>query len=152
PYEGEVAEGTVVEIARRLADAGCAEIGIADTIGVADPWAVRSRLEAVRAATGAIPLRVHFHDTRNTGIANTVAAIDEGVGAVDASVGGIGGCPFAPNATGNIATEDLVYALERSGHQTDLSLDGLIEAAGWVGAALEITPPSSLLKAGGFPS
>jgi hydroxymethylglutaryl-CoA lyase len=152
PYEGEVAESTVVEIAGRLADAGCSEITIADTIGVADPWVVRSRLQAVRAVTGEIPLRVHFHDTRNTGIANTVAAIDEGVEAVDASVGGIGGCPFAPNATGNIATEDLVYLLERAGQETTLALDGLIDTARWVGAALEITPPSSLLRAGSFPA
>lgn len=152
PYEGEVPEATVVGIAGRLADAGCAEIAIADTIGVADPWMVRSRLQAVREVTGEVPLRVHFHDTRNTGIANTVAAIDEGVGAVDASVGGIGGCPFAPNATGNIATEDLVYVLERAGLQTGLELDGLIDVARWVGTSLEIAPPSSLLRAGGFPA
>lgn len=152
PYEGEVDEATVVGIAERLAHAGCAEIAIADTIGVADPWTVRARLRAVRTVIGEIPLRVHFHDTRNSGIANTFAAIEEGAGAVDASVGGIGGCPFAPHATGNVATEDLVYVLERSDHQTGISLDGLIETARWVGSALEIAPPSSLLKAGGFPA
>lgn len=152
PYEGEVPEATVVGMAGRLADAGCAEIALADTIGVADPWMVRSRLRAVRGVTGEIPLRVHFHDTRSTGIANTVAAIEEGVAAVDASVGGIGGCPFAPNATGNIATEDLVYLLDRAGHPTGFDLDLLIETARWIGTALEITPPSALLKAGGFPA
>ncbi len=151
PYEGEVAEETVVAIARRLVEAGCAEIGIADTIGVADPWTVRSRLEAVRAVTGDIPLRVHFHDTRHTGIANTFAAIDAGVHIVDASVGGIGGCPFAPNATGNIATDDIVFMLHRAGYATGLDLDQLIELAGWVGEALSIIPPSALLRAGGFP-
>ena len=150
PYEGEVEEETVVSIARRLAEAGCDEIAIADTIGVADPWTVRSRLEAVRSVTGDIPLRVHFHDTRNTGIANTVAAIESGVEIVDASVGGIGGCPFAPNATGNIATDDLVFALHRAGFATGLDLDRLIETSRWVGEALAIAPPSALLRAGDF--
>jgi hydroxymethylglutaryl-CoA lyase len=151
PYEGEVGEDTVVSIASRLVEAGCAEIGIADTIGVADPWTVRSRIEAVRTVTGDIPLRVHFHDTRHTGIANTFAAIDAGVEIVDASVGGIGGCPFAPNATGNIATDDLVFMLHRAGYRTGLDLDQLIEVSGWVGEALAIVPPSALLRAGGFP-
>jgi hydroxymethylglutaryl-CoA lyase len=152
PYDGEVDEATVVSIAARLAEAGCAEIAVADTIGVADPWTVRSRLEAVRGFSGDIPLRVHFHDTRNTGIANTFAALDAGVEVVDASVGGIGGCPFAPNATGNIATDDLVFMLERAGHVTGLDLEMLIETSRWVGEALAIEPPSALLRAGGFPS
>lgn len=152
PYEGEVDEETVVSIATRLAEVGCAEIAVADTIGVADPWTVRARLEAVRAVTGDIPLRVHFHDTRHTGIANTFAAIDAGVGAVDASVGGIGGCPFAPNATGNIATDDLVFMLERAGHATGLDLERLIAISRWVGEGLGITPPSALLRAGDFPA
>ncbi len=151
PYEGEVAEEAVVSIATRLAHAGCSEIAIADTIGVADPWTVRWRLEAVRAVTGGIPLRVHFHDTRNTGIANTFAAIEAGVEVVDASVGGIGGCPFAPNATGNIATDDLVFMLHRAGYPTNLNLDLLVETSRWVGDVLAIQPPSALLKAGGFP-
>lgn len=151
PYEGEVAEGPVVELAARLAAAGCAEIAIADTIGVADPWTTRARLEAVRSATGEVPLRVHFHDTRNTGIANSVAAIDLGVRSVDSSVGGIGGCPFAPRATGNIATEDLVFALNRSGRETGLDLSALIATASWVGEQLGIEVPSALAKAGEFP-
>lgn len=151
PYDGEVGEEAVVAVAARLAEIGCAEIAIADTIGVADPWTARTRLEAVRAAAGETPLRVHFHDTRNTGIANTFAAVDAGVGAVDASVGGIGGCPFAPNATGNIATDDLVFMLERAGHSTGLDLERLIAAARWVGVALAITPPSALMRAGHFP-
>lgn len=150
PYDGEVEEQAVVGIARRLVEAGCAELAIADTIGVADPWTVRSRIAAVRAATGDVPLRVHFHDTRNTGIANTFAAIESGVEIVDASVGGIGGCPFAPNATGNIATDDLVYMLQRAGIATGMDLDRLIETARWVGDALAITPPSAVLRAGGF--
>ncbi|MBT8166529.1 MAG: hydroxymethylglutaryl-CoA lyase [Acidimicrobiia bacterium] len=150
PYDGEVNEETVVEIAGRLAEAGCAEIAIADTIGVADPWTVRSRLASVRAATGDVPLRVHFHDTRNTGIANTFAAIESGVEIVDASAGGIGGCPFAPNATGNIATDDLVFTLHRAGFVTGMDLDRLIETARWVGEVLAIDPPSALLRAGDF--
>jgi len=151
PYEGEVSQDVVVGVARGLAEAGCAEIAIADTIGVADPWTVRSRIEAVRAVTGQIPLRVHFHDTRNTGIANNVAALEAGVVTLDASVGGIGGCPFAPNATGNVATEDLVFALHRSRHDTGLDLSQFIETAAWVGEQLAIDPPSALLKAGSFP-
>jgi hydroxymethylglutaryl-CoA lyase len=152
PYDGEVEERAVVGIARRLVEAGCAEVGIADTIGVADPWTVRSRVDAVRAVTGDIPLRVHFHDTRHTGIANTFAAIESGVKTVDASVGGIGGCPFAPNATGNIATDDLVYMLQRAGVATGMDLDRLIETARWVGDGLAITPPSAVLRAGDFPA
>jgi hydroxymethylglutaryl-CoA lyase len=151
PYDGEVAEDTVVELAARLAEAGCAEIALADTIGVADPWMVARRIQAVAAVTGDLPLRVHFHDTRNTGIANSVAAVQSGVTVLDASVGGIGGCPFAPSATGNIATEDLVYVLNRAGLETGLDLDALIATAGWIGEVLDIMPPSALLKAGGFP-
>ena len=152
PYEGEVEEEAVVRMAARLAEAGCAEIGIADTIGVADPWTVQTRLRAVASVVGGLPLRVHFHDTRNTGIANSVAAIDAGVVTLDASVGGIGGCPFAPNATGNVATEDLVYALHRAGTDTGLDLATLIETAAWVSELLSIDSPSALTKAGGFPS
>ncbi|MDH3540877.1 MAG: hydroxymethylglutaryl-CoA lyase [Acidimicrobiia bacterium] len=152
PYEGEVAEDTVASIASRLAAAGCAEIAVADTIGVADPWTVRSRLEAVRAVTGEVPLRVHFHDTRHTGIANTFAAIDAGIEVLDASVGGIGGCPFAPNATGNIATDDLVYMLHRAGLPTGLDLQRLVAISQWIGEELAITPPSALLRAGDFPA
>ncbi|NNC91048.1 MAG: hydroxymethylglutaryl-CoA lyase [Acidimicrobiia bacterium] len=150
PYDGEVAEEAVVAIAGRLAEIGCAEIAVADTIGVADPWTVQLRLEAVRTVTGDTPLRVHFHDTRHTGIANSFAAISSGVEIVDASVGGIGGCPFAPNATGNIATDDLVFMLERAGYPTGLDLHQLIAVSGWVGEALAIVPPSALLRAGEF--
>ena len=152
PYDGEVAEDTVVDLAARMTEAGCAEIALADTIGVADPWTVRRRLEAVTRVTGEIPLRVHFHDTRNTGVANNAAAVDAGVRVLDASVGGIGGCPFAPDATGNTATEDLVYALDRAGLETGIDLDAMRGVAAWVGSALQITPPSALLRAGGFPT
>ena len=96
-------------------------------------------------------LRLHFHDTRRTGLANAFAGVEAGVDVLDASCGGIGGCPFAPNATGNIATEDLVYMLERAGFDTGLDLDALIAAAHWVGEALGKSAPSALSRAGGFP-
>jgi hydroxymethylglutaryl-CoA lyase len=126
PFDGEVAETTVVDICREAAAAKVDEIALADTIGVADPWLVRRRVEAVQAVIGDIPLRMHFHDTRNTGLANAFASVEAGVRILDASVGGLGGCPFAPAATGNIGTEDLVYMLERAGFETGYDLSALI--------------------------
>lgn len=151
PFDGEVAEDAVVEIVGRAARAGYAEIALADTIGAADPWTVRSRIEACRAAAGDARLRVHFHDTRRTGLANAFAAVEAGVDVLDASCGGIGGCPFAPRATGNIATEDLVYMLERAGFETGLDLDGLIATAEWLEGPLGKRVPSGLRGAGPFP-
>lgn len=151
PFEGEVSADHVVRIAERLTDIGIDELALADTIGVADPWTVTERVAAVRAATGDIPLRVHFHDTRNTGIANTYAAIQAGVGIVDASVGGIGGCPFAPAATGNIPTDDLVYMLDRAGFDHGVSLEHLIGVSGELTEALGSEVPAMLPRAGGFP-
>lgn len=151
PFDGEVSEDQVVAIAREAAAAGVAEIALADTIGVADPWVVRKRVEAVQAVIGAIPLRMHFHDTRNTGIANAYASVEAGVTILDASVGGLGGCPFAPAATGNIGTEDLVYMLERAGFETGYDLGKLIETARWVGEKIGKAPASSLTRAGPFP-
>jgi hydroxymethylglutaryl-CoA lyase len=151
PFDGEVPEAQVVEIARACAQAGVHEIALADTIGVADPWTVRARMEAVRAVAPDAKLRLHFHDTRNTGLANAAAALDAGADVLDASCGGIGGCPFAPNATGNIATEDLVFMLERGGWETGLDLGALIETAGWIGERLGRPHPSALSRAGGWP-
>lgn len=151
PFDGEVGEDRVAGIAAACAVADVAEIALADTIGVADPWAVRARLAAVRREAPATPLRVHFHDTRNTGLANAAAALDEGVTILDASCGGIGGCPFAPAATGNIATEDLVYMAERGGFSTGLDLDAMIDTAAWIGAKLGRPRPSALVRAGRFP-
>ncbi|MFT4934417.1 MAG: hydroxymethylglutaryl-CoA lyase, partial [Pseudoalteromonas distincta] len=125
---------------------------LADTIGVADPWTVRERIEAVRKAAPDAVLRVHFHDTRNTGLANAFAAVEAGVDVLDASCGGLGGCPFAPDATGNIGTEDLVYMLERSGFATGYDLDALIETARWVSGLLGKPPAASVSRAGGFPT
>lgn len=151
PFEGEVPVGTVVDIAQKCASLGVAEIALADTIGVADPWATAERILAVRELTGAIPLRVHFHDTRSTGIANAYAAIQNGVKVIDASVGGVGGCPFAPAATGNIATDDLVYMLDRAGFDHGVDLSRLIAVSNDLGAELDKTVPAMLPKAGIFP-
>ena len=128
-----------------------AEVGIGDTIGVADPWLVERRIEEVRMYAPDVYLRVHFHDTRNTGLANVAAAVKAGVDVVDASCGGIGGCPFAPAATGNVATEDVVYMLERAGFDTGLDLSKLIETANWLEGVLGHPIASSLTRAGGFP-
>ncbi len=151
PFDGEVSEDQVVAIAREAASLGVAEIVIADTIGVADPWVVRKRVEAVRAAAPDTRLRLHFHDTRNTGLANAHAGVEAGVDVLDASVGGLGGCPFAPNATGNIGTEDLVYMLERAGFETGYDLPALIGIGRDVSERLGKAPASSLARAGGFP-
>jgi hydroxymethylglutaryl-CoA lyase len=151
PFEGEVPQERVVGIVKAAADAGVAEIALADTIGVADPWTVRRRIEACRAVIGGIPLRLHFHDTRNTGLANAAAGVEAGVDILDASVGGLGGCPFAPDATGNIGTEDLVYMLERAGYETGYDLGKLVETARWVSGLLGKAPAASVSRAGGFP-
>jgi hydroxymethylglutaryl-CoA lyase len=151
PFEGEVPARRVAEIARRLAAMQPMEIAIADTIGVAVPTQVTAVIEEVRAAVDGIPLRCHFHNTRNTAIANAYAAINAGVSTLDASVGGIGGCPFAPNATGNVATEDLLYMLSRSGLTTGVDLSRLIDTARWLQTQRGRPVPSMVSKAGGFP-
>lgn len=152
PFDGAAPIDRVAGLARRAAAAGAGEIALGDTIGVADPWDVRRRIEAVRAAAPGARLRVHFHNTRNTAVANVVAAIETGVGVVDASCGGLGGCPFAPAATGNVATEDVVYALERGGIETGIDLQKMIATAKWLEGALGHSVASMLSKAGGFPS
>lgn len=153
PFEGEVPLQRVVRIAQELAASEPVEIALADTIGVAVPAQVFAAFSALREALGdTVPLRAHFHDTRNTGIANAYAALQAGVGTLDASIGGIGGCPFAPNASGNIATEDLVYMLDRSNVEHGVSLPGLLDGAAWLEDQLGKPVPSMLLKAGGFPA
>ena len=152
PFDGEVSEDQVVAIVREAAALDIVEIALADTIGVADPWTVRRRVQAARAAAGDKRLRLHFHDTRGTGLANAFAGVEAGVTVLDASCGGLGGCPFAPNATGNIATEDLVYMLERAGIDTGVDLDAMIEAGRWIGEKIGKAAISSLSKAGGFPA
>jgi hydroxymethylglutaryl-CoA lyase len=151
PFEGEVPPERVVDIVRRLASAGPFEIALADTIGVAVPGQVTKLVERVRAAIPSIPLRCHFHNTRNTAVANAHAAVLAGVRTLDASVGGIGGCPFAPNATGNVATEDLLYMLAREGYDTGVDLSKLIDTARWLEGELGKRLPAMVSKAGGFP-
>lgn len=151
PFEGEVPESAVADIAAAAFAAGAGEIALGDTIGVADPWNVRARIHAVRAAAPGARLRLHFHNTRASALANAFAAIEAGVNVLDSSCGGIGGCPFAPKATGNVASEDLVYMLHRAGFETGLSLDALIATADWLESALAHPIPSALAKAGPFP-
>ena len=151
PFDGEVGVDQVADLVGRLGTLGIGEIALADTIGVGDPWSVRTRVEAARRAAPDATLRLHFHDTRNTGLANAFAGIEAGVDVLDASVGGIGGCPFAPGATGNVATEDLVYMLERAGFSTGYDLDALIGTARWIGEKIGRPAPSALSRAGGWP-
>lgn len=151
PFDGEVSVQQVGDLVARIATLGVEEIALADTIGVGDPWSVTKKVEAARRAAPAATLRLHFHDTRNTGLANAYAGVEAGVDVLDASVGGIGGCPFAPGATGNIATEDLVYMLERGGFETGYDLDKLIATARWIGEKIGKPNPSALSRAGGWP-
>ena len=151
PFEGEVAEDRVVAMAVALADASPVEIGLADTIGVANPAHVARLVRRVADAIGPIPVRVHFHNTRGTGLANVWTAIENGARIVDASIGGLGGCPFAPGAAGNVSTEDVVYMLERAGVATGLDLETLIAANGWLGSVMERQLPGMVARAPRFP-
>lgn len=151
PFEGEVDPGHVAAIAARLATGAPREIALADTIGVAVPSQVADLFRRVAAAAPGVALRAHFHNTRNTGIANAWAALEAGARTLDSSLGGLGGCPFAPGAAGNIATEDLVYMLDRSGVSTGLDLDRLIATSHWLGERMGKSLPSMVARAGGFP-
>lgn len=151
PFDGEVDPSRVVEMARIAAQAGPVEVAVADTIGVASPGEVSALIARVAAAIKPLPVRAHFHNTRNTGLANVWAAVQAGVTTVDASLGGIGGCPFAPRATGNVPTEDVAYMLQRSGYDTGLNLERLIGSARWLAAAMGRDVPGMLSRAGAFP-
>ena len=151
PFEGEVPRSKVIGIIQRLAKTRPVEIAIADTIGVAVPSDVTAMIAEARTICGDIPLRCHFHNTRNTAVANAYAAVMAGVVTLDSSVGGLGGCPFAPNATGNVATEDLVYMLHRAGFTTGIDLDRLIDAAHWLQETRGHILPGMVSRAGGFP-
>lgn len=152
PFEGEIPPDRVVDIAGHISSAGVDEIALADTIGCAVPTDIERRVAAVRAVVPAeVPLRAHFHNTRNTGLANAVAAIASGVTALDSSLGGIGGCPFAPNATGNIPTEDLLYLLQRMGVRTGVDLGQVMSQAGALADVLGHPVPGLLARAGIFP-
>jgi isopropylmalate/homocitrate/citramalate synthase len=152
PFEGEVSRDRVVELAVEASRSGANEICLADTVGVGVPTQVRDLTDAVAGMVGSDPaLRFHFHNTRNTGFANAAAAVDAGVSVLDASAGGIGGCPFAPAATGNIATDDLVYMLERMGVRTGIDLDVLMPTAAFLSQELRHQVPALLPRAGTFP-
>jgi isopropylmalate/homocitrate/citramalate synthase len=149
PFEGEVAPGRVLELAARVAADGADEIVLADTIGVAVPSQARVLVEG--ALAHAVPVGVHLHDTRHTAVACAWAAIEAGATVLDGSIGGIGGCPFAPRATGNVATEDLLYLLEREGVQTGIDLEALIAVAEWLAHVLGRELPGRVYRAGAWP-
>ena len=152
PFEGEVDPARVVALAAEGAAAGAHELCLADTIGAGVPSQVQDLVARTRDAVGAEPpLRFHFHNTRNTGFANAVTAVELGVRVLDASAGGIGGCPFAPRATGNIATDDLVFLLERMGLDTGYDLEALLPTAAFLGERLGHEVPALLPRAGAFP-
>ena len=151
PFEGRVAIDRVVDMAKRAADAYPREIALADTIGVGVPAQVADMVGRVREAVGGLPIRVHFHNTRATGLANVWAAVQEGAATVDASLGGLGGCPFAPGAAGNVATEDVIYMLEGSGFATGLDLPMLVDAAGWLTGVMGRPLPAMVSRAPAFP-
>jgi hydroxymethylglutaryl-CoA lyase len=151
PFEGEVPLQRILDIAEQVAEGGPVEIALADSIGVGVPSQVTEMLAAVRRRLPDMPLRCHFHNTRNTGLANAYAAALSGVSALDASIGGIGGCPFAPAATGNIPTDDLVYMLNRSGINTGVDLDRIIATSDWLAETLGRGVPAMLPRAGNFP-
>jgi hydroxymethylglutaryl-CoA lyase len=151
PFEGELSIQHVVQLAMQLAAAEPCEIALADTIGAAVPTQVTALIARLRDALPNMPLRCHFHNTRNTGLANAFAALQAGVTTLDASVGGIGGCPFAPKATGNIPSEDLLYLCERTGYTTGISLDAMIQTSQWLEGELGHRVPGMLAKAGRFP-
>lgn len=152
PFEGEVAEDRVIDMARRLAAAGPIEVALADTIGVANPAQVARMVGRVRQAIAPLPVRVHFHNTRGTGLANVWAAIGAGARVVDGALGGLGGCPFAPGAAGNVASEDVVYMLERAGVTTGMDLDRMIAASHWLGGVMGRKLPGMVAQAPAFPA
>ncbi len=151
PFEGEISVSRLLHVIETAMKHAPAELALADTIGVATPKDVAERVAAVRREFPDLRVRLHLHNTRNTGIANAWAGVMAGAVALDASLGGVGGCPFAPRATGNIATEDLVYMFERSGVSTRMDLDACIGVAEWLEAQLGHVVPGMVMKAGGFP-
>ena len=152
PFEGRVPVPRIAEIAAELVKSPVGDLTIPDTIGVAVPPQVTAMWTALRPVVGDISLRAHFHNTRNTAIANVYAAVEAGAAVVDASIGGIGGCPFAPRATGNVATEDVLYLLDEMGIETGVSLQGLIDTAKWLEPQLGHALPGMVSRAGGFPA
>ncbi len=151
PYEGEVPMSRVLDLVGQVLEGAPDEIGLADTIGSGAPAQVAKMVAGARKIVGNVPLRCHFHNTRNAGLANAYAAASEGVTVFDSSLGGIGGCPFAPKATGNIPTEDLVWMLQRSGFEVGADIERLMETTNWLAEKLDGQVPSMVFKAGVFP-
>ena len=152
PYDGEVDEQAVVRVAERLLRLGADELSISDTVGVAAPTDVRRVLAALSAAgIGSDVIALHLHDTRGTALANVMAAMELGIRCFDASTGGTGGSPYAPGSAGNLATEDLVYFLDREGLRTGVDLDGILAAATFIAGQLERETSSKVGRAGGWP-
>ncbi|MGE0741877.1 MAG: hydroxymethylglutaryl-CoA lyase [Hyphomonadaceae bacterium] len=153
PFDGEVAVKRVAEVVERCVAQDIFELALADTIGVASPRDVHERFAAAKQITPKhVQLRAHFHNTRNTALANAVAAVEEGVRVLDGSLGGIGGCPFAPGAAGNVPTEDLLYMFNRMGFDTGVDLDGAIEAVRFVGGVLGRQTPGMVSRAPKWPA
>lgn len=148
PFEGEVPEGRVVRLVKRLRDLGVHEISIGDTIGVANPAQVHRLVAKLIDAVGAPRLAMHFHDTRGTALANIAASLEQGIRVFDSSLGGLGGCPYAPAATGNVATEDVVYMLHGMGYNTGVDLAMLIEINRWITEKVQHELPSRVGRAG----
>ena len=151
PYEGEVDPEKIVEIAEKALQGSPDILGLADSVGVAVPNQVKNVFSLIKELHPDIPLRTHLHNTRNTGLANAAAAIDSGVSIIDASTGGIGGCPFAPKATGNIPTDDLLYMLDRSNIETGVNLNDVVQTTQWLEEILDRNVPAMVPKAGIFP-
>ena len=151
PYEGEVDPEHVASIAEQILKGEPDVIGLADSVGVAVPNQIKTTFALIKDLAPTIPLRTHLHNTRNTGLANAAAAVEAGVTIIDASTGGIGGCPFAPKATGNIPTDDLLYMLDRSGIQTGVNLKEIVKTTDWLENQLGRPVPAMVPKAGIFP-
>lgn len=151
PFEGELPDGRLESVARAILQVRPDEFALADSIGVAAPTDIERGIDVIRSLDGEVPLRCHFHNTRNTGLANVVAALRRGVSTFDASLGGIGGCPFAPDATGNVPTEDVLYLLHRMGVDTGIDLDAIIAIVPWLRTVIGHDTPALVSRAGNFP-
>ena len=151
PYEGEVDPEHIASIAEQILKGEPDVIGLADSVGVAVPNQVKKTFALIKDLAPTIPLRTHLHNTRNIGLANAAAAVEAGVSIIDASTGGIGGCPFAPKATGNIPTDDLLYMLDRSGIETGVNLKEIVKTTDWLETQLGRPVPAMVPKAGIFP-
>ena len=151
PYEGEIDPEHIASIAEQVLEGKPDVLGLADSVGVAVPSQIKRTFSLVKELAPSIPLRTHLHNTRNTGLANAAAAVEAGVSIIDASTGGIGGCPFAPRATGNIPTDDLLYMLDRSGVETGVDLRQVVKTTDWLEEQLGRAVPAMVPKAGIFP-